>query len=90
MSVRVYLLSGLLALLAADDLAVVAEALALVRLRLLHRADLGCKLTDHFLVDSGDRDVVLLNIDAQRLARMNGRNLPVKIMRDGRASEPIF
>src|SRR4029079_9841463 len=41
---------GTLAYLPAHVLALVADALALVRLRLAHLADLGGRLTDHLLV----------------------------------------
>src|SRR5258708_7124867 len=52
---HIYVLDGLLALLATDDLADIMDALALVRLRLLERADLRRKLPHELLVDTRDR-----------------------------------
>jgi hypothetical protein len=46
----IYLLRGLLTLLAADHLVIVADALALVRLWLLERADVCSKLPDQLFI----------------------------------------
>src|ERR1700753_3918787 len=48
---------GTLAELSADVLALVADALALVRLGRAHLADLGGRLADHLLVGSLDEDL---------------------------------
>jgi len=55
----------LLALLAADVLAVIADALALIRLRLLPVADACCELAQYLLVDAGDRDSSLFRRDLE-------------------------
>ena len=53
-------LYSLLALLAADNLVLVRNALAEIWLRTLHVADLGCELPHCLLVGTGDGDDVLL------------------------------
>src|SRR6185503_16367193 len=64
-SIYSYVLCGLLALLAADHLVVVADALALVRLRLLLRADVSRELADELLVEARDRERALVCRDGE-------------------------
>ena len=61
-----------LAGLAADLLAGVADALALVRLRLAGRADLGGDLADELLVDADDREAGrVLDLEADAVGRVD-------------------
>src|SRR6185369_8006739 len=68
-------LNGLLALLAADDLVGIADTLALVRLRLLERADHSGELPDLLGIDARDGDDVLLRGDLEALRDGDGHRV---------------
>ena len=71
-----------LAGLAADHLAVVANALAFVRLRLADRPDFGGELADHLLVDPLDHDVRLIGAGDFQARRESAYGLRWRIRRE--------